>query len=253
MTLRFTLANIQQFQENSEIAESLLKATDAALTGITEGLQKVRTIAVAAANSLSDEVRSSYLTELDGIKQRLMDLGNTQQADRYIFAGLEIDTKPFTPGVPPASVQYSGDNNQNLIWIQTGTSVESNVPGCRIFNIGGIAMPGSTDTFTLIDNLKANIMAGDTTVVSDQIKEIDDHMSNILSLHGEVGARSQRVEINAQVLMASYEQMSELLSVTEDIDMPSAVINLKTHENVYNAALIVTSRVMELSLVNYLK
>ena len=41
-----------------------------------------------------------------------------------------------------------------------------------------------------------------------------------------------------------------LLSDVEDIDLPSAVIELQTQENIYQAALAINLRVMNMSLLS---
>ena len=50
-------------------------------------------------------------------------------------------------------------------------------------------------------------------------------------------------------------RLKQMLSDTEDVDLPSAVIDLKTQENVYQTALSVSGEILNLSLASsqYLK
>jgi flagellar hook-associated protein 3 FlgL len=52
------------------------------------------------------------------------------------------------------------------------------------------------------------------------------------------------------LLQDTKSTMMGLLSDVEDIDLPSAVIELQTQENIYQAALAINLRVMNMSLLS---
>ena len=53
-----------------------------------------------------------------------------------------------------------------------------------------------------------------------------------------------------EVLADSRVRLQEMLSDTEDIDLSKAVVELKSQENIYQAALLISSRMLDLSLAS---
>jgi flagellin-like hook-associated protein FlgL len=84
---------------------------------------------------------------------------------------------------------------------------------------------------------------GDLSAVHDQI----------LSASVEVGTRASMYEMAGNMLDDNNTTLTAVMSSNEDLDMAKAIIDLKTAENSYQATLSYGSRVMPVSLVDFLK
>jgi len=62
-----------------------------------------------------------------------------------------------------------------------------------------------------------------------------------------------RLEATTEALLDSKLIMADLLSKTEDIDFAEALVELRTRENIYQAAIATSSRILQLSLADYLE
>jgi flagellar hook-associated protein 3 FlgL len=104
---------------------------------------------------------------------------------------------------------------------------------------------------TLIDfahSLRSNDAAG----IQDAIGDLQGQLDSINSSIAENGARSMRLNLRESIIEDLDLSYTERKSTLEDADLAEAVVDLKTKELAYQAALASSSRVMQMSLVNYL-
>ena len=251
---RSALSRLEQFHRDGIMADTLLDAADVALTTISDGLKKAHEIAIAAGNAaLEPEARQAYISELRDIEDRILDALNTRQMDRYIFAGYATDKAPFVVSGGPNPYEYVGDNGVLSIQVYTGSAVPVSIPGNVVANTNGAANPDVPDIFTTLRNLMNDVQNGDTAQISENIGALDAHFSNILHLRSEVGARINRVEDLGYLTEDATDRLRTLLSETEDADITQAIVDLKTQEQVYESALAVAARIMQTSLLDWLK
>ena len=86
--------------------------------------------------------------------------------------------------------------------------------------------------------------------ISAQLTNIDKNYDNVLSCQAQVGSWQSRMENTQTTLTDTGDRLKQMLSDTEDIDLPTAVVNLQSQENVYQTALSITSRMLNLSLAS---
>ncbi len=143
-----------QFVTNRQNARSSLSQVELALTGVTELLQDVKTLAVNAGNAtLTDADRQSLATELEGRRDDLLGLANTADgAGGFLFSGFKATTLPFI--LTPTGAQYQGDQGQRILQVgssrqlpisDSGRSVfEENITGNGTFTTAANVAPPNT-------------------------------------------------------------------------------------------------------------
>ena len=75
----------------------------------------------------------------------------------------------------------------------------------------------------------------------------------ILTALVETGTKASMYEMTGNMLSSASTNLNSVLASNEDIDMAKAIIDMKTAENNYKAALSFGSRIMPTSLVDFLK
>jgi flagellar hook-associated protein 3 FlgL len=96
MDLRSTITQIKQFLDNSTVVKNQLTVTNSALDTVVSSIERVRDIAMTAANaSTTEESRTGLVAELDQIMGTLMTAGNTKNGEKYVFAGSKTTTQPI--------------------------------------------------------------------------------------------------------------------------------------------------------------
>lgn len=104
-----------------------------------------------------------------------------------------------------------------------------------------------------IDELLGYLQAGDHENISKMLTTVDKHMSNMLSLRADIGARTNRMELIGKKIASNNISFTQLLSDAEDADMSEVIMLLKNAENVYQASLSTGARIIQPSLVDFLR
>lgn len=90
------ISELEMFKTNAEDAQGVMDMTESALTGIKDMLQRIRELTVQAANGpLGEEQTSKIGAEIEQLKKELIISGNSTMAGKYLFSGLETDSKLF--------------------------------------------------------------------------------------------------------------------------------------------------------------
>ncbi len=150
--IRPVLTTRSQLQQNDRYLETMgqagdkMAATDGHLAQVENILVRVKEIAINSVNSaLSQSDRASLADEIAQLKNELLDSANAVVDGKYIFAGYQEDTKPFTanPAYDPANYKvddvntwpyfYNGDSNPTKLEITPGEVIQSNLTGNEVF------------------------------------------------------------------------------------------------------------------------
>ncbi|WP_029688952.1 flagellar hook-associated protein FlgL [Thermoanaerobacter sp. A7A] len=248
LRIRTDMTRNDAYTKNADDAKSWLDITDTALNQLGSLLQRTRELAVQGANgTLTQEDMQKIANEIEQLKAQMIQVGNTQYNGRYIFAGFKTTTQPFSE----TNNSYSGD--KGLIEFEVGAGgnkIAVNVSGDKVFNVDST---GTSQLLTMMDNLKKALDLGDHQAVSNLIVDVDKQMENVLAVRAEVGAKSNRIDLIKNRLQDDNYNFTSLLSKNEDADLAQVITNLKMDENVYRASLAAGARIMQPSLIDFLR
>lgn len=168
LTTRTQLKQNDRYLETMGQAGDKMAATDGHMAQIENVLVRVKEIAINSVNSaLSEADLATLADEIAELKQELLDTSNAVVDGKYIFAGYQEDTKPFSanPAYNPDlydvgdvttwPYHYNGDNNPTKLEITAGEVIESNLTGNEVFfgitneiAAGGYVNPYQGETMT---------------------------------------------------------------------------------------------------------
>ncbi len=251
LSLRSSISMTDQLANNIVVTKSLLSTALSTVANLVKATRTVRDIAIAAANpELTDSTKRAYAAQIDDILKQTMDLANTKHLDQYIFSGTATDTAPVTIDPGSNSYLYMGNSDARQVQVLGWITLPTTIPGDRLFNFDGSAGAGTTDMFTMMARLKSAIESGNSKAVSAEIDNIDANLNNLLACNAQLGSWVARIDRAKEVLADTKVRLQEMLSDNEDIDLAEATVNLRTQESVYQAALFVSSRMLNLSLAS---
>lgn len=252
MRLRSTIGQHEQYLKNIGDASTWLGLTESSLGQIGEGVHRAREQAVHGANGpLTDSDREAIAKEVAQILEDIFDIGNARFADRYIFGGTLTQTAPFVDN--NGSYEYEG---------APGTPTDPNAPDQRIiYEIGPgvsirVGIHGDDAIMPVIEALSSLATAlndDDTEGIGNALGEMDEAFDNLLRWRAEVGARMNRLELAEARYAEDTLNLKGLLSEKEDIDYAEAIMRLKQEESVYRAALATGARIIQPTLVDFLR
>ncbi|HZR14037.1 MAG TPA: flagellar hook-associated protein FlgL [Acidimicrobiia bacterium] len=242
LAFRSQLTRSQQYQRNISDGIGWLGIADSTLQSVVSSMQRVRQLAVNGTDgAMSSQDRSALAEEVDQLRAGLVTLANTTYQNRPLFGGNTTSATAYD-----ANGVYQGDSGGVTRTIAPGVQLDVNVTGGAVFGSGASGLFGTLQQ--LSDDLRTNPanLQGDLTA-------IDGHMTTILSALGDVGARYRRLETTKNSLDTNVTGLQQSLSEVEDVDLPQVIMQLQTQQVAYQAALAATSKVIQPSLVDFLK
>lgn len=246
MRLRARIAEVERMRRNAEDARDWLETTDSALDQATQILQRARELAVrAAAGSLPDSSLEAVRAEVEELRAHLIEVANTTLGGSYIFSGFATNTPAYVlDATQPNGVRF----------VNSSGSIEREVaPGVRmtINVLGNQAFDGA---FTALQNLLTDLQNRDTAAISQsRIGELDGAIDQVLRLRAEVGAKVNRIELGLNRMTEIRIDSERLLSEVEDVDVAETVMRLSVSEAAYRAALMAGARIIQPTLMDFLR
>lgn len=241
MSLRSNIQDNTQYIKNGQQGSDIMKLTDSALNDATNLIDQARSIASQAANSTQTTDSLNALTaQVDAISQQLTNIANTTYAGKYIFSGAKTTTPPYIAGDPTHT--YQGDTGSMKATIGPGNTQSVSTPGSVVFN----------SIFTSMTNLKAALVSGNITNISNQITSLDASTSITSTVRATLGAQINEFDTVNQRLSRANIEFQDTISKVEDVDLAQTYVKLQSAQNVYQASLSVTAQAFKYSLTNYL-
>lgn len=107
---------------------------------------------------------------------------------------------------------------------------------------------------TMITNLDGTSEPADPLKVSGSLlTEMDKIINNLLNKRAKAGVLSNRMESSQTRNEADNENMTNILSKTEDVDYAEKMMEYSVLQTVYQASLQVSGKILPLTIMNYLQ
>ncbi len=244
LRLRDDVRQYQQYARNADDGLGWLGMVDATLTGAMDQIQRARDLTVQGMNtgaSSSGQAQESVAIEIDNIRKSLISVANTTYLGRPVFGGTTTGQIAYdTAG------GYVGDAGTVKRTVGPGASVRVDAAGPQVFGTG------PTQLFAVLGTI-ANDLRTNPAALGADLGSLDTAFRTIQNQMADVGARYNRVAQNKQLADDKVLDLRNRLSDVEDIDLPKTITELQLQQTAYQAALAATSKVIQPSLVDYLK
>ncbi|MCD4716276.1 MAG: flagellar hook-associated protein FlgL [Desulfobacterales bacterium] len=239
LNIKSALSNFEQLGRNITTGNSWLTASESAMSNVQNLISDAKTLCVQMATAtIGTEERASAAETVQNTLEEVISLANTQLNGLYIFSGSKTDTAPFSQ-----DGTYNGDNNPFTIKIGRDSSVQVGSDGGAVFGT----------IFNTLSDLKDALGANDFDGIQTAMINLDTHFDHVSNKISDVGSKMLRMEIKENIFQDLKISNTERLSEIENADITEAIIDLQAKELVYQAALASSAKVMELSLVDYIK
>ncbi|BDU51081.1 flagellar hook-associated protein FlgL [Haliovirga abyssi] len=282
MGYRSNLKEIDQYLSNVDNAKTVLNSTDVALSQVTNILQRTRELSVKAANGTFEQnSRDAIADEITQLTSELVGIANSKVGSKYIFGGYETTEAPFQsyngdndsgvsgPGGDLTDVngnvrtginnnnvtvvKYNGDSGRLQAEIDENVKTSFNISGKEIFIDSGNIFQTMMDLRDSIYSGEISDKNGDGKSVGDGITQLETSLTKILRYRSEVGAKMNRMDQAEIKLKNQTINITDLLSRTEDTDVTKTIMDLKVQESVQSMSLSVGAKVIQPTLMDFLR
>jgi len=267
VVLSQTQARDSQFALARSFANQSLSLEESTLSDVTTAIQSAQSTLISAGNgSLSDDDRASYATQLEGIRSQLLNLANSKDGNgRYLFAGYESDTAPFTQDASGA-VTYTGgaqaitqkvDSERAMTVAHTGNAIfDSLTSNAKPEPNGGTSQ---TNLFDMLDSAISALKvpqndADDATkqtftdAMDKANRGFSNSLNNVLAVRSEIGTQLDELDtLDAKGddrAVTLKDQMSTLVNV----DYTQAISTYTMQQQLLQASYTTFSDMSKMSL-----
>jgi len=247
-----SLRALDQYRSNVQAASSRIAQEDAVLQQIGDLVTRAKEIGLSEGGSTaSDATRATANAEVQQIFGEIVSLGNTKFGDEYLFGGAQSQTEPFAATGSGATLDYTTTTPQGGRSINVGDGQTMAVAhdGKQLLLDSGV--------LDAVKQLSRSLDPASPTYgragIAASLTSIDSSFDAVQSLVGDVGAKGKELDSTQQNLAAYKTNLTTFKSNLEDIDIEQAVTELTNRQVAYQAAMLATSKVMGLTLSDYLR
>lgn len=203
-----------------------------------------RSIAIQGADlAQSGHTREVLADRIDGIIDQTLSIANSTYLGKSIFSGTDTNNlEPFD--YDGATVSYSGNDGKVNRRISEGLDVEINITGADLMDSG---------VFDTLIGIRDALRADDTATVANYLDTLETASENVLELESNNGLIKSHMIMSESRLEAAIFNIQSSISDTEDADMAEVIMEYNGEELAYEAALQVTSKALQLNIMDFIR
>jgi flagellar hook-associated protein 3 FlgL len=244
MQLRGDLRLTAQYARNANDGVGWLGTLDTTMTSVVDSLQRARDLVVqgmSAGSADAPGVRAAIAAEVDNLRDTVLAAANTRYLDRPVFGGTTAGGAAYD-----SAGAYLGDTGTVLRTVADGTRVRVDSPGTAVFGNG----PGSV--FAVLSSISTDVRTNQSALGAD-LDSLDAVLTNVQTQQASVGTRYNELMQLGQAATDRQTTLTAQLSDVEDIDLPKTITDLQLQQTAYQAALAATAKVIQPSLLDFLR
>jgi flagellar hook-associated protein 3 FlgL len=246
LQLRGEVRATQQYSRNANDGLGWLGTIQDKLGDASTSVIRVRDLTLQGLNSTSTaEAREALAVEVDNIRATLLGEANSKFMGRPVFGG----TTPGDVAYDGDTGTYKGNDGRTTRTVGPNAKVRIETSGPEAFGAEG----SDTQLFTVLKEISDNLRDGDSAALNTSLKNLDSAHELLKSTLSDVGARYNRVTQMKQSAEDHLLSVSSQLSDIEDVDLPKAIMELQIQQTSYQAALAATAKVIQPSLIDFLR
>lgn len=249
LTLQSEKRQIGQYASNAIRALTLAETSFSGLQGLKKISDRAGELATLGTGAMSTDAMKAYATEVEQLLEQALQLGNTRAGSDYIFAGTAVDAPAFSATRNGAgqitAITFDGNGNQAVIPLSEATSVSPSTSGPTNQGIG--------DFLNHLIELRDALASGDIDAVRTVQSGLTDDEDLLISAMADNGGIQTRIEAAKVQQRDRATSIEKLIADETSVDLPTTIVRLNQTNTAYQAALASASKIMNLSLLDYIR
>lgn len=240
-----SLRALDQYKRNIDDATSRANMEDSVLQQLGDSVTQATQIAMQEGNATSTAAtRLTAKAQIDSIIDSAVALGNTKYQNDYLFGGNDVTDAPLS-NTAPFYTGAAADAGAHTTEIAAGQIFKSNHNAKEIFL--------DTGTLQALKDLSTALGANDTVGIAAASASLQSAQQGIQAVVGDLGARENQLDNAGSNLDALKTNLTTFKSSLSEVDQETAITELVTRQTAYQSAMLATSRVIGMTLTDYLK
>jgi flagellar hook-associated protein 3 FlgL len=251
---RSLLAAIGQYMENIAQGKTRIEMTDQTLAMAGDLVRQARrTAEEKSGEGISAAERELAAGHIKEIYDQIMQLANSKHAGRSMFGGHRIDAPPFTRDAD-YNAAYDGDGGGFRIPVAEQVEVAIDADGRNFFMN---AAAGGVDIFSelknLIDGLEDPDPAAGTAAIRAAVDPLQRAEVQIMNKRSELAPKLYRLQATGEHWTAFRIRVEDAIGRDEEADVTRAALELTQLKTAYETSMAAAAKIIQPSLVNFLR
>ena len=275
MNMNNEIKYTEKYNYNIDEAVGWMNTTDGALENVGNLLVEIKETILKVGNGTYSQNEMKSLNEdmNEKIKQ-LADTLNSTHGGKYLFGGSSVDDAPITVIENPdgtVKLEFSKDKNGQTIPntddlkadISSAINIDYNISVGEILNITD-ANGNTVNLLDEINNLSTlmnDIANGDEQTAAKAKEElmnntkgkIDQLFDHVVNERTSLGVRVNTAEKIKELNDEDILNIQDVLSKTQDTDVVEKFIELKSAEMIYQASIQVGAKLIQPTILDYIR
>ncbi len=245
---------IQQFRRNIDTATARSGAEERVLDSLTNTIARAVELGTTQGSATATaQTRLIAKKEIDQLIDHVVTLGNTRFADDYLFGGTRS-------GEAPLRVPSSSTDSFSALVDASGSSVNPSGGNEMEIGDGQFIRPTHNATEVFLDtkalqslrDISVALGANDGAAVASATNALTNANTAVQTVLGQQGARGNELLTSNDLLSALQLTLETFRSELRDTEIEKTMVEFVGRQTQYQAAMAATSRILGLSLANYL-
>ena len=274
LKVRNQLLNNEQFTRNIQSIQNEISAQESSAMQMNQILIDVKGLLVKAGSGLnSDSDLTIIANELEEINNSIVQLVNVKTSDRYTFSGLNNEA--------PISVQNDGtvlfngvnvdeildtDLKDDSIFIDVGIGikfnndqldessvVKLNTSAIQLLGYGKNSQGIPNNLVSMLNKAVKDLKSGDVSQLSNYQNQLKESNDRLLIQVTDIGTRYAYLENTINRLENEKLNLTEQQNHLESIDHEEETIINKSYDMAYQISLQLGSKVLPLSIFDFMR
>ncbi len=254
---RSSLAAIDQYVENIKQGKTRLEITETTLEQVDDLVQQAGDLARAnSGEEITADQREFAAENIKEIYDHIMQLANSRFGGRYMFAGYQTDTAPFTRDADGTAstaddytATYHGDTGSFQIPIADNIKVSVDADGRNYFGDGASGV--FSELQKLINGLENADLAAGTAQIRETVDPLEAAHVQIMNKRSEGAPKQYRLEASEQYWTNFKSKVQEAMGRDEDADITRVAVELNNLKTAYETSMAAAAKIIQRGLVDW--
>lgn len=249
-----SLEQLNTYNTAATEASSLATQNNSAMTSLHQIVAQASELATSVTTNMSSAQLQAIGTQMSTLVTQITSIANQQSVNgTYLFGG----TSNQPPITATGTYNASTNGEEATIEVQPGNPVQTGIVAGRSGSppVSGFLYDPTTgvDVLGALNQAVTDLNAGNATAVqSTDLPALNNALDLVSQYVGSTAASMSAVQTASQSLSQQITAQSDQLNTLTQTNLPDAELQLQQIQNQYQASLAAGSRILSMSLLNYI-
>jgi len=249
-----SLAQLNTYSTAANEASALTTSNNSAMTSLHQLIAQASELATSVTSNESASSLADIGTEMSSLVSQITSIANQQSANgNYLFGG----TSNQPPITSTGAYNTATNGNETSIDVQPGNAVQTGIVAGRPGSpaVSGFLYDATTgvDVLGAINQTISDLNSGNGTAVqSTDLPALNNALNLVSQYVGSTAASMSAVQTASTSLQQQITAQGDQLNSLTQTNLPDATLQLQQIQTQYQASLEAGSRILGLSILNYI-